>query len=317
MTQTTDTRAHFNDAEINARVDELLDPELLEECAEMLERSRDYRVLRRLRPRNEFLPDDPRVKKKTGIILDVETTGIDPTVDEIVELAMIKFSYAEDGRVFRVINRWSAIRQPSRPIPPDIVALTGLTDEMVAGSRIDGGAIERFIEGADIVISHSAAYDRKFVEVLFSVFRDVDWGCSYEQIDWNAEDRRLGRLLLLLASMGFYYDSHRALADAQALLEVLARPLPKTKSWPLAQILAARKPSVKIWVEAPFAAKEFLKMRGYRWWNGRKGPRPKAWWRELKPDDVKAEIAALLAEHPRIKTRTSALTAKDRFSIRA
>src|SRR5258707_37858 len=102
----------------------------LEAAAESLEESGDYRVLRRLKQRDVFREDDGS-QKRIGLILDVETTGLDPTRDEIIELAMVKFEYGLDGAVFRVTDQFSRLREPSVPIPIEITKLTGITQEMV------------------------------------------------------------------------------------------------------------------------------------------------------------------------------------------
>jgi hypothetical protein len=109
--------------------------EELEAIAARLEESGDYRVIRRLRERDLFRADDGS-QKRIGVILDVETTGLDPTRDEIIELAMLKFEYGPDGSVFRVLDQFSRVREPSIPIPIEITKLTGITPEMVAGKVI-------------------------------------------------------------------------------------------------------------------------------------------------------------------------------------
>ena len=56
--------------------------------AEALSKSDDYRVLRRLTQRTIYTPTAGQTIK-TGILLDVETTGLDQRNDEIIELGMV------------------------------------------------------------------------------------------------------------------------------------------------------------------------------------------------------------------------------------
>jgi DNA polymerase-3 subunit epsilon len=82
--------------------------------AEALGRSADFRVLRRLVPRTEFAVTNGQATK-TGVLLDTETTGLDHSKDEIIELGMVKFDYLPDGRIAGVRDTFSAFNEPSIP----------------------------------------------------------------------------------------------------------------------------------------------------------------------------------------------------------
>ena len=67
----------------------------LEELAKILDKSSDYRVLRRLPETTRF--NDPKARVlHTAVVLDSETTG-QASTDEIIELSMLKFTYDDDG----------------------------------------------------------------------------------------------------------------------------------------------------------------------------------------------------------------------------
>jgi DNA polymerase-3 subunit epsilon len=66
-------------------------------------------------------------------MLGVRITGLDPRKDEVIELGMVKFDYLPDGRVGGVKDVFSSFNEPSVPIPTEVTALTGITDQMVGG----------------------------------------------------------------------------------------------------------------------------------------------------------------------------------------
>src|SRR3546814_19199662 len=94
----------------------------LETLAQTLEATGDYRVIRRLKPRPRTIPP-PGMQLRLGLVVDVETTGLDPQRDEIIELAITPFNYSLDGTVFSVGNSFQGLRQPSGPIAPEITAI--------------------------------------------------------------------------------------------------------------------------------------------------------------------------------------------------
>src|SRR5215831_966982 len=287
--------------------------------AEALAKSADYRVLRRLVRREAFAPSVGQ-STKTGILIDVETTGLDQQKDEVIELGMVKFDYLPDGRIAGLRDVFSSFNEPSAPIPPEVIALTGITNEMVAGQRIDEAAVSWFADDAVIVIAHNASFDRKFAERYWPVFQRKAWGCSATEVEWRKHGFEGSRLGYLLNGAGFFHQAHRAVDDCHALLEILAFKLPTTGTSALAVLLEqARRKTMRVWAEqSPFDLKDKLKRRGYRWSDGSDG-RPRSWYVDIDESGLDDEISFLKTEiylrdtEPRLQT----LTAFDRFSVRA
>ncbi len=295
------------------------DAQTLDAMAAALNGSDRYRVLRRLAPRPPITPPDG-LETRRGLFLDVETTGLDPTRDEIIELAMVPFTYGLDGRIFAVHEAFEKFREPSTPIPPENTALTGITDAMVAGKIIDPAEVREFAACASLVVAHNAAFDRRFVERLSDVFVTRPWACSMTQVDWAAEGFEGTKLAYLVMGAGFFYNRHRAVHDCHAALELLATNLPKSGVLAMARLLErARRPSCRIWAaNAPFDLKDLLKARGYRW-NGEMNAHPRAWYIDVDGEAREGELAYLAREiyQRQVDLPVHAITAYERFSDRA
>jgi DNA polymerase III subunit epsilon len=294
------------------------DTNSLAAMADALSRSADYRVLRRLVPRVPFTPPVGLDMNIAGL-LDTETTGLDAQKDEVIELGMVKFDYSPDGRIVGVRETFSAFNEPSGSLAPETTALTGITDEMVAGHRIDEAAVNAFVDDAAIVIAHNSGFDRKFAERCWPLFEQKAWACSATEIEWRQHGFAGAQLGYLLNGAGYFHAAHRAVDDCHALLEVLAFELPTTGAPALALLLeTARKPTVRVWAEqSPFELKDSLKKRGYRWNDGSDG-RPKSWFIDVCETALDGELAFLKAEiYLRdVELRRQTLTAFDRFSSR-
>jgi len=286
--------------------------------ADVLAASGQYRIQRRLRPRPKL--DVPvGIELKQALFVDVETTGLDHQSDEIIELAMVPFTYGPDGQIYEVKEPFQRFNQPLKPISAEITRLTGITDEMVAGHVINSAEVEAFARDAVLVVAHNAGFDRRFIEKLAQGFIHKGWACSQSQINWAGEGIEGTRLSYLVAGAGYFYDKHRAVNDCLAAIELLARPLPVTGNTGLSELLEnARKPTWRIWAEnSPFDLKDVLKARGYRW-NPEGTPFPKAWFIDVQDENREAELNYLQKEiyQREIQLLTRKIDAFNRFSDR-
>jgi len=167
---------------------------------------------------------------------------------------------------------------PALGIPPEITTITGITDAMVAGHRIDERAVTALLNPVVLVIAQNADFARRFLERRLPTFAAKHWACSRFDIDWKAEGIRSSALEFVAYSLGFFHEGHRAASDCRATLHALAQPLPGTGRLALQALLEqARLPTWRLWArDAAIEKKDVLKARGYTWSPGEFG-RPKCW----------------------------------------
>lgn len=285
-------RAPTERAQARAADEPALDLAELESMRRALEESGRYRVLERyLRPERYHPAPAEGTELRTGLYVDVETTGLSAESDRIIELGLVAFEFDVEGRIYRLLDDLSAFEDPGVPIPPEIERLTGITDEMVAGKRLPDAAVSAWLERAHLVIAHNAAFDRPFLERRLAGFAERAWACSARDVPWHAEGFEGRKLEYLAMKQGFVYDGHRAASDCLAGVHLLSLPLPRSGRLALDLLLErARRQGGRLYaVDSPFDAKDRLKARGYSW-NGR------VWFRDLPADQLGAEADWLRSE---------------------
>ena len=146
----------------------------------------------------------------TLVALDIETTGLDPKRDSIMEIGAIRFN----GR--RVEDEWSSLVNPGRAVPPFITQLTGITNQMVAHAPPISDVLAELTDfvGDVPIIGHNVSFDLSFLRRhgLFAYNDSID---TYEMASVllpNASRYGLGALSRILTVP--LPATHRALDDA-------------------------------------------------------------------------------------------------------
>lgn len=151
------------------------------------------------------------------IALDIETTGLTPGADSIIEVGAV---LARDGEI---VAEYQTLINPGRPIPHEITRLTHIDDEMVAGqpsfAQIAPG-LEAFV-GDRRIVGHSVGFDLGFLRHagLFKRNTAVD---TLELAAVLLPSEARYSLANLRTVVGVSGDSaHRALDDAAATMRLL------------------------------------------------------------------------------------------------
>ena len=295
--------------------------------AEALERHPDYRVLRRLVPALHF-ERAPQGPVRTLLVLDTETTGLEAATEQVIELALLRVAGdTATGLPVGPVQVYDGLEDPGRAIPPAITDITGITDAMVHGQRLDEALIAQMMVGVDLVVAHNAGFDRPFVEARLPEFARLPWACSFADLDWKALGQSSAKLENLALACGWFYDAHRAETDCHALLAVLAQPQarfghakPAEDAGPgatgLSVLLAAADQTHHRLqaTGAPFEAKDALKARDYRW-DGQQ----RVWGTTLRSEAALADELAWLADavySGPTRVRVETLSAQQRYSTR-
>ena len=260
--------------------------------------TRETRVLRALALPRTFEAAADTAERRHGLFVDCETTGMHWGRHEVVEVALLPFTYTPEGRLAEVLadEAQAHRRDPGRALDAATTGRTGLSDADVRGRHIDVAAASALIARADLVVAHNARFDRPLLERVLPASRARRWACSRLEVPWRAAGAPSDALHCLLCHYGVFAPRrHRALADCEAGVWLLGQALPGTGRGVLGVLVeAAASETVRLWaVDAPIRAKGVLRARGYRWMPEPRGGIPRAWWTEVAPALADAERAWL------------------------
>jgi len=175
-------------------------------------------IFRRRRPPHvygmEVQEDWPSNAPGGFVVLDVETTGLDPATDRIIEIAMVRTDeYANP------LGYWSSLVQPSQPITNS--EIHGITDEDVAKSPTFAEIVDEVVSRIDgqVIVGHNVSFDVSFLEnEMTRANRQMPQKptvCTLQESHYFLPALEQRRLRDCVSILGITPDAeHRALPDA-------------------------------------------------------------------------------------------------------
>ena len=171
-------------------------------------------------------------------IVDIETTGGKPSQNRMIEIGVVIF----DGD--RILNEFSSLVNPFRPIDDFVSKLTGITDDMVKDAPPFADIVEvlqKVFEGS-VLVGHNVAFDYSIIKKEFKRLGlpfKMDQICTLQLSKIVAPKLKSHKLVDVCHALNIQFvQSHRALSDAVAttlLLQKLLESLGENKLKKLAK----------------------------------------------------------------------------------
>ena len=173
------------------------------------------------------------MSNRLGLVLDVETTGLRPNSDEIIELALILFTYnSETGDILNFVAEDSFLREPlsshARRNYNQAYRVHGIPYGSVEGKTFHDEKIRSYIDRADSIFAHNASFDRSFLYQMYPEINEQEWFCTMRNVPWKQYGFVNSKLLTLLQAHNITnFQTHRAMDDISYLIQLLQKANPE------------------------------------------------------------------------------------------
>lgn len=296
---------------------------MIEQSFNELSNHPNYQVLKRVPMELIKNIASPSAKEFIATIIDLETMGMSPAQNEIIEIGLLSFSFTNEDGILEIRHCYNELNDPSKPIPVEITKITGIRNEDVIDKAINWDFVLQVLKESHLVICHNTQFDRNFLELqtpgdIQMQITSLPFACTIKDIDWKERNYESSKLDYLNWKLGYFYDGHRAINDCWATLNLL---LNEQGAFDELKHNVRKKQMLICAENAPFDKKDLLKNRHYRWSDGT-GKLPKSWWTIVDNDALTDEKSWLDAEIYGRNNKSNALpqseiTARNRYSFRA
>ena len=175
-------------------------------------------------------PKDKKIDEEEFVVFDIETMGLNAYSNEIIEIGAVKI------KAGRIIDRYSQLFNPGKPIPYKITEITGITDQLVANEPSVDQVIGKFVDfiGDAVLVAHNAPFDMGFIKRDIKKYLNIDLENSVIDTLQMARDlfpdlKKYG-LGDLNKVLGLALENHhRAVDDSQATANMFIIFLEKYK----------------------------------------------------------------------------------------
>jgi DNA polymerase III subunit epsilon len=210
-----------------------------------------------------------------ALLIDTETTGLDPKTDQVIEVAASIFNFEHNAPetifsslCFSNTNAAEKVNQIS------VGMLLTAPPAFAVWAHV-----MKMASLCDIIIAHRAEFDRSFSSPDMQA---MTWVCSKFDIEWPKGTLGDHLITLAIAHGVSVHGAHRAFTDVDIMSRLFARVGELGADWE-SIFRRAMRPKKLFYSLAPFEEKDVVKSHGFMWDPAKYG---KNWARRMPPEDV-------------------------------
>ena len=211
---------------------------------------------------------------RTLLIVDVETTGLEPGDASLVEVGAVLFDVGQRAVLSQVSTLLPVDENPVERINGIRAATTQAMPDVVRDRALE--LVQVLAGHADAYVAHNAAFDSKWLPEL----TERPWICTMEDVRWPKARKGHPSVMSLALDYGVpVWAAHRALTDCTYLAQVMERE-------PELELLlkAALEPRGYYVALVPYEKRQLCKDAGFVW----DRQVPKAWSKKLSATEAEA-----------------------------
>jgi DNA polymerase III subunit epsilon len=216
---------------------------------------------------------------RRALIVDTETTGLDPAKDRVIEIGAILYSVVNRSTLFSFAGLLCGLTNDAESINRISVSAMNETSEIdISLSKV----LTPLRAAADVIVCHNAEFDQQWF-AKSADWNALPWLCTAFDFQWPAATREAGSLIHLALEHGIGVSSaHRALTDCELIAALFDRM--SLYGCDLQEMFArAARPKAIFQALVPFEEKDKAKDAGFKWDGAQK-----RWTRRMAVEDAAA-----------------------------
>jgi DNA polymerase III subunit epsilon len=202
----------------------------------------------------------------TVLIIDLETTGLDPETDSPIELGAILYSISEHCTIQQISTLFPVVKNPAE----NINHISVKASQTVRNTELVMTLFKKWVNMSDYLVAHNVEFDRKWFGKGILPVIDKPWLCTYDDFIWPNNSYPTSLVNTALNHGIGVNQAHRALTDCQ-LIALLFDRIPNFEYLLKQAVQRSIEPKISIIAKVSYDDKQQAKDRGFKFdWDNKK-----------------------------------------------